>query len=279
MLNVELFKLLRRPMTWILGAVIAIIIMFIYLSFLLVLETGSSEMDPQDIEDFEEFIALPSTTTFGYDLSFQMAAIMSTILVASALTTEFGWRTVITMVAWTGDRLRFISAKLVLAALAALLFVALGFVASVAGSLTTSILHGSLSLSDLGLAYLGDVALGAGRTWLAVLVYAALAAVIAMLTRSTAAAIAITLALLFLESLGVLILDLLPDPLPRLQDLLLSTNTAALLAENGSLQGLTDEENGGPDVSAWRATFFLLGFCAACVAVTLRTFARRDINV
>lgn len=279
LLRAEIFKLSRRPMFWILVALIAAVVMFVYFSFLLVLETASAELDPEELADFEEFIALPSTTTFGYSIAFQMAAIMSTILVASAITTEFGWRTVITLVAWTGDRLRIISAKLIIVALAALAFVLVGFIASVSGSFSTNLVHGSLSLSVLGGDYLGDAVLGAMRTWLAVIVYASVAAVIAILTRSTAAAIAITLALLFLEPLGVVILDLLPDPLPRLQDLLISSNASALMTENGSLQGLPDESTVDDQINPWQATAFLVTLSVASLFVTVCVFLRRDINV
>lgn len=279
MLRAEFYKLTRRPMFWILLALVASIVMFVYLSLLLVLETASAEMDAQQLEDFEEFISLPATTSFGFSFSHQMAAIMAVILVASTITTEFGWRTVITLVAWTGNRLQIVSAKLVIAALASATLIGIGYVASFSGSLMTSLIHGSLELSDIGIDFFGDLVAGFGRTWLAVLVYPAGAALIAMWTRSTAAAIAITLAFLFLEPFGLIVLDLLPDPLPGLGDLLVSTNTNALLNANGSYQGLPDEGSGSDLPNVWQATAYLLVVTAASAFITMRMFMRRDINV
>jgi ABC-type transport system involved in multi-copper enzyme maturation permease subunit len=251
--------------------------MFVYLSLLLVLETASAEMDAQQIQDFEEFISLPETTSFGFGFTHQLAAIMAVILVSSSITTEFGWRTVITLVAWTGNRLHIVGAKLVTAALASAVLVGIGFVASFSGSFMSSLIHGSLELSDLGVDFIGDLVAGFGRTWLAVLVFPAGAALIAMWTRSTAAAIAITLAFMFLEPFGLIVVDLLPDPLPALGDLLVSTNTSALLSANGSLQELND---GGSDLpSAWQAAAYLLVVTVASAWLTVRLFVRRDINV
>ena len=277
-LRAETYKLIRRPMFWILLALVASIVMFVYLSLLLVLETASAEMDAQQLQDFEEFISLPETTSFGFGFTHQLAAIMAVILVSSSITTEFGWRTVITLVVWTGNRLHIVGAKLVTAALASAVLVGIGFVASFSGSFMTSLIHGSLELSDLGIDFFGDLVAGFGRTWLAVLVFPAGAALIAMWTRSTAAAIAITLAFMFLEPFGLIVFDLLPDPVPVLGDLLVSTNTSALLSANGSLQGLTDD--GASDLpSAWQAAAYLLVVTVASAWLTVRLFVRRDINV
>jgi ABC-type transport system involved in multi-copper enzyme maturation permease subunit len=163
--------------------------------------------------------------------------------------------------------------------LASAVLVGIGFFASFSGSLMTSLIYGSLELSDIGIDFFGDLVAGFGRTWLAVLVFPAGAALIAMWTRSSAAAIAIMLAFMFLEPFGLIVLDLLPDPLPGLSDLLVTTNITALLNANGSFQGLADQDSGENLPSVWQAAAYLLVVTAVSAFITVRMFMRRDINV
>lgn len=276
LIGAEIFKIRRRPMIWILALLTAGIIGFVYFSLLLVAVTAENNPEMAGTGDFDEILSLENTVAFGYDITHQIVSIMAVILVASAVATEYAWRTIITMTTWTGDRLRVIGAKLIALGIFIAGGILLGYLAAAGSSTIAGLVRGPLSTEGIGAGFIVDILTGAARTWLGVAIYAALAAALATLSRSTAVGIAVTLAVFFLEPIGAPILDLLPGGLDRLQALLLSQNVDGLLAANGTAEG-AGGQGGLP--SAVQAGFMLLLYSAGLVLVTVYTFVRRDITV
>jgi ABC-type transport system involved in multi-copper enzyme maturation permease subunit len=108
--------------------------------------------------------------------------------------------------------------------------------------------------------------------------YAAMAFVIAVWTRSTAAAIGISLAVLFLEGLIVNLITAIGGPLERAPEALLSQNVAALI--NANSRGAGSPLGGTPQnlPNVWQAAAVLAGYTVIFVALSYWRFHDRDIT-
>ncbi|HEV2127663.1 MAG TPA: hypothetical protein VGR22_03480 [Thermomicrobiales bacterium] len=102
--------------------------------------------------------------------------------------------------------------------------------------------------------------------------YLALAFMVALLTRSSAAGISVATAILFLEGQILSLVAAAGGVLERLPELFLSRNVEALMSVN------TDGGRANmPDV--WQAATVLLLYTVAFLAVAFWQFRRRDVTV
>lgn len=271
----EVFKLTRRRLTWVLAVFAVGLPLLVYLGLLLALSQAENGLSPQQIADLENTLTLKNVVPFGYGLIWQIIALLGIILTSSAIGTEFGWRTVVTITAWNGDRVRLILAKLLVLAGMAAIGVALGFLAAVAGSILASTARDIWNWGDVSGRLPLDALAGGLRTWFVVLVYVLLAAALTMGGRNTTMGIAVGLATLFFEGLTVNILRLLGDDFKLIRGFLLSHNVNAVLAANGQAQGA---DPAAPTISAWRGALVLTLYSLAFTAITLATFQRRDLT-
>jgi hypothetical protein len=278
LLAAEFYKLRKRPACKALAltGVGIVAVFYLMLAVLMIQEfdTGSSVADVAELRDMT---SLRNSPVFGYGITQLIASVLGIVLMALAVTSEFGWRTVLTGVTWTGERGRLLVARIVvvLAFLAA--GVALGWLAAAAGSLAIGFADGGLDTGGLDLAFAGDVLTGWGRTWLTVAAYAMLAAALASLSRNVAVAIGVALVIRFLEPVGVQFIDLLPGWIASLQHLLIAPNVDAMLHANGTLEGANVPDRDLPPT--WRAALYLLAFCIASGLVAILSFTRQDLDV
>lgn len=276
--HAEWFRLVHRRMTLILALLLVGLSVFVYVALALAISSGDAAgTDPQTIEDLKGLIDVGSVPAFGDDIVWQLVSVLGIILMSATIGSEFAWRTVITNVAWTGDRTRFLLSKLAVVSLLAALGVILGFGICFLSSLIIDSARGTLASGDLSAGLFGDIALAAVRVWVAALVYIFLAASLTMLGRNTALGISVGLAVLFLEGLAVPVMDLLGDSFSWTKDILMNWNVQGLLAANGFVPGVTsvpDSELPSP----WQAAIVLTSYCLAYAATTLLIFRRRDIT-
>jgi hypothetical protein len=152
----------------------------------------------------------------------------------------------------------------------------LGYLALLICSVTVAAARGQGEAGSIP-GVVADAAVAVVGSGLPVAVFAVLAWAVATVTRSSASAVTLCLIVLFLEPLGVALLDVAGGPLSDATRFTLSRNIDALLAVNGSVAGSTVEV---PDdlPAAWSAAVFLAGFCAAALAFGARSFNRREIT-
>lgn len=277
MLRSELFKISRRQMTWILGLLTVVLVGFLYFALAIaVFGSDAASMDEQQVADLERMVAVSSVPAFADDLIWQIVGVMAVIMIASVVGSEYAWRTIITVTAWTGDRIRPLAARYVVVAAMTAIGVAAGFVVAVACSVVFEIARGTFDSSDITAGWLGNTGLAVLTTWYTLLVYVALTALVAVLSRSSGLAIGIGLAVLFLESLLVLALDLIGDTVEFAKNFTLSWNVQAVLTANGYVPGIGEPP--AADVpSAGQGAVVLAGFIGVLCVAAMYTAQRRDI--
>lgn len=269
LIYIELLKLIKRPMTWIL--------FFLQVGFLVVgstinalsLRNASPEVADQMIRRFVLPDSLPNATQFIY----MIGVILLVILTASSIGSEYNWGTLRQTLASGVSRSGFLLARIISLALIAALFVILPLLAIIPFSLVFSHLQQlPTSLGPVDTAWL--VAL-VGRTYLVVFMPMTLAFLIALIARSQSAGVG--------AALGVLILDQFVSPLLwvlgsdwSLELLQLFPFWAArtILSLNFT-EPITDL----PDVmDETRALVTLLAYIVICVGAALVVFRRRDVG-
>ena len=275
LVQAELFKLRKRPMTWILGGLAAALIAAVYA--LLVLAVQAADAAGNASTEFRASLAFVNTVTFGDSLACRIASLMAVILVGVSTGSEYRWRTVVTTSAWTGDPRRVLFARAAAHGLVALCWLALAYGAVIASSFMANAARGSLTANEVGGWVLADAALAWIRSAPVVLAYVALATCVATWSRSAAAGVAIPLAILFLEPLGAGVLREGGGLLQTVAGFTLSGNADALLAADGPVQG---SQYGLPSglPSAWRGAAALLLFSAMTAWLALRFVAHRDVT-
>ncbi len=162
---------------------------------------------------------------FGMSIVMQLGAVMLIVLAASHVGSEYGWGTLRTLLAHGAGRGAFLAAKLASLVLYAAVFMVVGTICVVAASYLISAITGLGTEPGVDL---GGVAATASRGLYTFLPYMALAAVIAVLSRSGGAGIATGLVVYFAEALVSGIISALDRDLAKVFDFGLSRNVQAL---------------------------------------------------
>lgn len=194
-LRTELFKLRKRPATWVLGAILIFVVIFFdyfqFYSSVASLEEGGTDPTGQitNVQEFREYLLPQSFTVNVPGLLSQFGGPVALILGALAAGSEYGWGTFKTALTQGLGRLKVFSSKLlavgIVLAVFSLLVLGAGAVASyvVAGLLEASIMWPSV----------GKILQAFGVTWLIFGAWASVGIFLAMLFRSTALAIGLGL--------------------------------------------------------------------------------------
>jgi ABC-2 type transport system permease protein len=230
---------------------------------------NASLVDQLDQADDLRVRAVPD---IGMDVVNFLASIVTVIMGASIVGTEFGWGTIRALLPRARSRVDLIAAKLVTLVLFDLLLV-------VAGFLTATIFYAVIVNiegldTSLGFGFWGDAVQSLAINLFVLLPFSALAFFIAVLTRSNAAGIAIGLAILLAEGIIISILEALSDSLDWIGDLLFSNNMASILNENNL--GGSDSGRDLPDPGQEIAV--LIVWIVLLVGGSLWTFRRRDVT-
>ncbi|MGH2609891.1 MAG: ABC transporter permease [Tepidiformaceae bacterium] len=270
----EWLKVRHRRLTWILLALVPAVIGLLYA--LLFLGVASADQTPEDAAAWDARLSLDNVVSFGDAMVYRLVALFCVILVGSMTANEFGWRTILTVTTWTGDRRSLLAGKLAVTGAVALAFIVAAWVTVVAAVVLGSALRGTLSADSLTFALLPELLRAIAITWAAAMVYAVIAAALAIWTRSAAGAIAVPLGILLLEPLGAAGLAALGGLADFAANFTLSHNIDSVLAANGPIDGAGEDLSAYPP--AWRGTLFLALFSAVTVLLTLRTLVQRDIR-
>jgi ABC-2 type transport system permease protein len=234
LLRSEVYRLRRRWMPWVLLGCIALagvgLYLLVYTAAQASLEaerSGAVPAQPGTAEAMTDLLRQmrpASVQSFGVSLVSGIGSVMLIVFAASHVGTEFGWGTLRTLLAHGAGRATFLGAKLLSIAGFGVVFFFVGVVAAIVGSyLATTIAGGDTS----GLA-LGAITTAAAKGYYTFLPYMALAALIAVVSRSAGAGIAAGLILYFTEGLVASLLVQLNKDFAGIVNYGLSRNASAL---------------------------------------------------
>jgi ABC-2 type transport system permease protein len=269
MLHSELFRLSRHAMPKVLLAVLAVVVAMVY--FLSWAAAQSGQFSASEQADLLDALELSSALETGLGFAGTFGALFVIVLAASLAATEYAWGTIRTLLPRGPGRAPFLAAKLVVLAVFALLVVIVSLVAALASSVVVTAIE-DLDRS-LGSGFAPDALLGIGRAWFVTLPYLALAFMVALLARSSAAGISVAVTMLFLEGQILSLVAAAGGFLERLPGLFPSRNVEAILALNEVDAATRDLP--GP----WQATLVLTLYVAGFLVLAFWRFHRRDVTV
>ena len=270
-LDSELFRLRKRPQTWIMPLLASGFILLYYgIGYLQY--HSSNATDRLDMRQSVQ--QLSSIFENGMQIWRIVALIMIVVASASLIGSEHGWNTLRPLVARATSRVDLLSAKWVVVGLYTIFMVVMGVIVSLLAATTTTIFMGGSVSLPVGV--WDDMVLGLLRWTMATLPYAAIAFAAALITRSNAAGIAIGIGLNFAE---LLVIGLLLELTNKFE-------TAVEYGINWNVQQLVNitTDDGGTvmdpvsTAQLWKSTGILIVYCALAIAISYRVFTRRDIT-
>lgn len=280
-LRSEIFRLRRRWMPWILlGIVLVMGFVFyelIYFSLntqLQLLRSGNAPAnvsggDPQamirELESTLQQVRPSHVPDFGISLVAGLGSVLLIVFAASHMGTEFGWGTLRTLLASGEGRAAFLASKLGSIALFGLLFTAFGVASVVMASFLVSAQAG-FDTSGLDP---GTVASAGIRAAYCFVPYLALAALIALWSRSSGAGIAAGLVIYFAESIVMQLLISFNKDYATIANFGISRNVQSLSrlgvtvstgAPPATAPALPDQTQAALVLAAWTIVFLALAF-------------------
>ena len=266
----ELFRLRKRPQTWVMPALTVGFIAIFYAILFLVYQFGPESDRP----DIQESAMVSNIFENGMQMFGFFGVILMIIVASSLIGSEYSWNTLRPLVARASSRSGLLTAKWILVALYTLLMVVVGIVGSVVVALIVSpFMDASISFpADL----LDDFVVGAVRWFVASIPYTALAFATALITRSNAAGIAIGIGISFVEPLIFNLLSFLAGVFDTAQEFGIAWNVQ-------QLANISTQDDGGfmDPVAAsqvWQSAGIVGVYVAIFVAVSYVVFNRRDIT-
>ena len=297
LIGIELFKIRKRWMTWIL---LAVLIGWFCISF--VGEYTWVAIDPDDMtveefeeewESLEEFEMTKASFQFPYAFSYifstalGIGTVLLIILVASMVGNEYRWGTVGQMLTRRGARFYYLGAKLLALIIVALIGLVSSLIVGFIGfSIITSLLAGSINWDFISASFVWEVVLMFERTIFGLLPYMLLAAMLAIIGRSALAGTAGGLVYYFVEEIASEILGQGSGWSGRIPDYLTSHNVYAIMSLN-QLNGVAPLV-GGPMgfgeaptqiLGTLHATVTLVIYCLAFLAISFYLFRKQDLTV
>ncbi len=271
LLHVELIKLLRRPMTWILSVILIGFMAFIYVSLMLALiAPDSAGVDKTSLKDQ---ILLPDGIYFGATLAGSLVTVLIIILAAGSIGGEFSWATVRTNLLMGATRVRFLVAKLLALEIIAFIWLILANLFALAGAVITGAVDGDSIPTDylFSSTFLGDFGLVLLHGLIVIAVWTLIAGAITLMSGSLAAGLGITLAMTLLGSQIAALIGRLGDV----------GRWAARIIPNRALDAVVSLDSTTPPsylASDWVwITVSIVGWVAVFSFLALRRFRRMNL--
>lgn len=288
LLRSEVFRLRRRWMPWILlfsVVVLAFVLYFvIYASVQAQIEalqkgiasTGNGPLQTEaQLRDELTTLQPSQLMSFGLGIVSGLGSVLLIVLTASVFGNEFNWGTLRVILALGAGRERFLAAKFVALVLYATLLTIAGTLAALAGSEIVS----SIASLDRTLPpdFVTQLVVNVGRAIFTFLPYIALAALIAVWSKSGGAGIAIGLVVYFAEGLVMSLLVAFNKDYTTIADLGLSRNVSAMTRLTIRTAGTgPGDPSTLPDPG--QAALVLLAYTVLFVALAVWRFRARDVT-
>ncbi|MFC1944237.1 ABC transporter permease subunit [Chloroflexota bacterium] len=270
----EWFKLYKRWMPWILLAILlAFTQLYLWGNF-------ASRSTGGGGHGFAAF-TLPGSLSGTLFVAHSIGAVLIIILSASVIGTEYGWGTLRGIMVRGTGRWQHLAGKLLLLSTVA----AAALVITVAVTSLSSLLAGALA-GEAPTTWgpspgWGDGAVTLAKAWMGLIPYVALAAIVTILTSSSAAGIGLGLGYYFVEQIAVTILIYLFGWFETVADYLLGYNVTAwmLSSQLGDGGGIFANDT---DISSYpgelHALIVISVYTLAMCAFALWIFRRKDIG-
>ena len=288
LLRSEIFRLRRRWMPWILLLSVLVLAFVVYFIIFASVQaqiqalqngTSASTNGPPQTEGQlrQQLQALrPSQVmSFGLGIVSGFGSVLLIVFTASVFGNEFNWGTLRVILALGAGRERFLAAKYIALVLYATILTIVGAFAALAGSEIVSSI-GSLDRT-LPADFAAQLIVNIGRTVFTFLPYIALAAFIAVWSKSAGAGIAIGLVTYFAEGIVTSLLVAFNKDYATIANFGVSRNVSAITRLSGSTGG------GGPAGPSTlpdpgQAAVVLLAYTVLFVGVALWRFRSRDVT-
>ena len=268
-LQSELFRLKKRPQTWVMPLLATGFIAAFYTVIYLIYQLGSIT----DRNDMIESARIDNIFSNGMQIFGFFGGILIVVVASSLIGSEYSWNTLRPLVARASSRTDLLSAKWVVVTLYTVLMVVLGVLASIAIAAVVSLLMGNdLSLPS---ALWDDYALGTLRWVVASLPYAVIAFATALITRSNAAGIAVGIGLSFVEPLLFGLLSIASDLFETVQEYGIAWNVQQLVTLPTRPDSFSEPV---PAEQVWQSIGILAIYMIAAVVASYVIFKRRDIT-
>lgn len=276
LVRVELFKVRKRGMTWILLAVLVAFFCMIFLGMYAAAGSASHGMSGAGLEALKASLQFPNAFDMIFSTAQGIGGILLVILAASAVGSEYGWGTVRQMLSKRGIRSHYLGAKIVSLIIIALIGIAISLIVGFAlASFTTIQLAGSINWDFMSASYVGELFKMFGWTAFALLVYILLGVLFAVVGRSALVGIAVGLGYYFVERIAIGIFTGAGGWLAEIPNYLIGQNINALMPGN---------QPGSPFMatstlpSLLHASVTLAVYCLVFLALSLYLFQKRDIT-
>ncbi len=270
-LQSELFRLRKRPQTWIMPLLASAFIVLYYGIGYLQYQSGSAA---DRLDMWQSVQQLSSIFENGMQIWRVVALVMIVVVASSLIGSEHGWNTLRPLVARSSSRSDLLSAKWIVVGLYAIFMVIAAVLVSLLAATVASLFMGGAV--SLPVAVWDDMLLGTLRWMVATMPYAVIAFTAALMTRSNAAGIAIGIGLNFAE---LLVLGLLLEVIDGFE-------TVVEYGINWNVQQLVNitTDDGGSvldpvsTAQVWQSTVILTLYCVVCIVGSYLVFTRRDIT-
>lgn len=288
LIEIEVFKLRRRSMTWILLGVLVVLIVVIYVLFWLVTEKLATQAGGPAVGNIEvtnlaaerSRLYLEQAVPFGLQITQIVGTFLVIILAGSAIGSEYDWHTIRPFVTATPSRWHYLGAKVVAISVLTVIGTFIGMVTAVASSAVISEIAGESDYGFIDAGFLGGSALSYLRTLLAMAPYLGLSVFFGTVGRSTLSGIGFCLGIRFLEVIITSLLQLTGRLGGQISNAFPGTNVETLMFGNGlqsSLQVVQQSTFAVPRVSAEWSALILAVYALGFILATLMFFDRRDI--
>ena len=183
LVDIEIFKLRRRAMTWIVLGVLVLVIVVVYVLLWLVTDQlaaqpgtpGIGGVEITNLDEQRSQLYLEQSVPFGLQIIQIVGTFLVVILAGSAIGSEYDWHTIRPFVTATPSRWHYLGSKLVAIAILTVIGTLIGMVVAVTTSGIISEVAGASDYGFIDGGYLGDSALSYLRTLLTIAPYLGLA--------------------------------------------------------------------------------------------------------
>ena len=222
---------------------------------------------------------LPGALTTSMSVANGIGLVLIAVLTASAIGTEYGWGTLRFVLSRGIGRRRYLASKLILMALAGLAGLIVAALVTMISATIAHALAGAPPGGYTASSTWGDAVATLGKGWFALLPYIALPAVITVVTRSSAAGMAVALGYNFGESIIVGILGSAFDWFHTIADYTLNQNISAwmITGQNGT-SGFGPGFFGRTPPDHIHAFVVVLVYAVVLGGLAFWSFQRRDVG-
>ena len=276
LIGVEMLKIRKRMMTWILLAIL-VAFMVLYMVFSYISVTSSSTRLSQEVHSALRIaLQFPLAFTLVLSVTQSIGIILLIILTASLVGNEYGWGTVSQVIGRNGRRTFYINAKVVALIIITLLLVLIGLaIGTLLSIFTTYKLAGGVNWDFFTLSFAGHLIKMFGWTAFTILIYELLAMFFATWGRSAIAGIGGALGYYFIQAILIGVFNDASGWSHRIPDYLIGHNAQALLV-TGLDRGPFSSSTNIP--SGLHATVVLVIYGMVFLGMLLYLFRKQDLT-